>query len=235
MFTPSGLNLASTQLSTLGECVFCVLPSPSPFFLFSPLIQIFNFCSPGLLLLLLLRHSTCQDRPGSYMHEAIDVESYCEWGVDYLKIDACRGAGYAAHNTSWIKFRAAIDACTKKRGYPIVMSVESCDDPSDSGCGAWIGKLANLWRTCGDIQAYFGSVMRNAADNTKMASRAGPTGGPLGGGRWNDAGALMLALPWLSTARCMFLFCSCSLPSSPLTSHTYLIFTFLSFRHAASW
>jgi hypothetical protein len=78
-------------------------------------------------------------------------------------------------------------------------------------------------------------VMRNAADNTKMASRAGPTGGPLGGGRWNDAGALMLALPWLSTARCMFLFCSCSLPSSPLTSHTYLIFTFLSFRHAASW
>lgn len=169
------------------------------------------------------------------MHEAIDVESYCEWGVDYLKIDACRGAGYAAHNTSWIKFRAAIDACTKKRGYPIVMSVESCDDPSDSGCGAWIGKLANLWRTCGDIQAYFGSVMRNAADNTKMASRAGPTGGPLGGGRWNDAGALMLALPWLSTARCMFLFCSCSLPSSPLTSHTYLIFTFLSFRHAASW
>lgn len=26
------------------------------------------------------------------------------------------------------------------------------------GCGLWIGQLANLWRTCGDIQATFASV-----------------------------------------------------------------------------
>jgi hypothetical protein len=165
------------------------------------------------------QHSfTCQRRPGSYMHEEIDVESYCDWGyvhwlfnsclltstlplridpylcpfppslsVDYLKVDACRGEGYKAHNTSWIKFRAAIDACTKRRGYPIVLSVESCDDPSPGGCGEWIGDLANLWRTCGDIQATFASVMRNVAENTKMAKFAGPTGGPGGGGHWNDA------------------------------------------------
>ena len=25
---------------------------------------------------------TCQRRPGSWMHEAVDVESYCDWGVD---------------------------------------------------------------------------------------------------------------------------------------------------------
>ena len=156
---------------------------------------------------------TCQDRPGSYMHEAIDVESYCNWGVDYLKIDACRGAGYAQHNTSWIKFRAAIDACSKKRGFPIVMSVESCDDPSASGCGAWIGKLANLWRTGGDIQAYFGSVMGNAAENTKMAAHAGPTGGPLGGGRWNDPDMLQVCvciLVCLCVCGCVHVFvCRC--------------------------
>ena len=155
---------------------------------------------------------TCQDRPGSYMHEAIDVESYCDWGVDYLKIDACRGAGYAQHNTSWIKFRAAIDACSKKRGFPIVMSVESCDDPSASGCGAWIGKLANLWRTGGDIQAYFGSVMGNAAENTKMAAQAGPTGGPLGGGRWNDPDMLQVCvcvLVCLCVSVCVCGLCPC--------------------------
>eukprot|EP01052_Picozoa_sp_SAG31_P050997 SAG31_NODE_11903_length_987_cov_1.478604_3_plen_74_part_00 len=33
---------------------------------------------------------TCQRRPGSYMHEAIDVQSYCDWGVDYLKLGQTR-------------------------------------------------------------------------------------------------------------------------------------------------
>ena len=31
----------------------------------------------------------------SWLHEAVDVDSYCEWGVDYLKLDACSGRGYA--------------------------------------------------------------------------------------------------------------------------------------------
>jgi hypothetical protein len=108
-------------------------------------------------------------------------------GVNFdLSRDACSGKGYPQHNTSWIKFRAAIDECSQKRGFPMVLSVESCDDPS--GCGLWIGQLANLWRTCGDIQATFASVMRNVAENTKMAKWAGPSGGPLNGGHWNDAG-----------------------------------------------
>jgi hypothetical protein len=39
----------------------------------------------------------------------------------------------------------------------------------------------------GDIQATFKSVLGYAASNTRMASVAGPNGGPLGGGHWNDA------------------------------------------------
>ena len=85
--------------------------------------------------------------------------------------DACSGKGYPQHNTSWIKFRAAIDECSQKRGFPMVLSVESCDDPS--GCGLWIGQLANLWRTCGDIQATFASVMRNVAENAQHQSSSG--------------------------------------------------------------
>jgi alpha-galactosidase len=71
----------------------------------------------------------------------------------------------------------------------MVLSVESCD--SDS-CGQWIGGLANLWRTCGDIQGYWGSVMDNVRENNKMAKWAGPHGGPLDGGHWNDADMLQV-------------------------------------------
>ena len=142
------------------------------------------------------REQTCQRRPGSWEHEAIDVQSYCDWGVDYLKIDQCQGQRYAALNTSWIKFRAAIDECSKRRGFPMVMSIESCDDPA--ACGTWVGSLANLWRTGGDIQAYFGSVLSNAAKNTRMAAVAGPTGGPLNGGHWNDPDMLQVGTIGLS-------------------------------------
>ena len=158
------------------------------------------------------------------MHEELDVESYCEWGVDYLKLDACSGRGYSDHNTSWIKFRAAIDACSKRRGFPMVLSVESCDDPD--GCGLWIGDLANLWRTCGDIQATFASVMRNVAENTKMAKWAGPTGGPLNGGHWNDAGPCQHSI----VCGCLLLYATDRFSLSDTRS-----FFCDGCRHASSW
>jgi hypothetical protein len=43
-----------------------------------------------------------------------------------LKIDLCGGEQYPHLNQSWIKFRKAFDECAKKRGSPIVMSVEYC-------------------------------------------------------------------------------------------------------------
>jgi hypothetical protein len=49
-----------------------------------------------------------------------------------------------------------------------------------------------LTRTRARAQATFASVLRNVAENTKMAARAGPTGGPLGGGHWNDADMLQV-------------------------------------------
>tara|TARA_B110000208_G_scaffold179560_1_gene228491 strand:+ start:872 stop:1585 length:714 start_codon:yes stop_codon:yes gene_type:complete len=32
--------------------------------------------------------TTPQGRPGLFQHEAIDVKTFCEWGVDYLKLDS---------------------------------------------------------------------------------------------------------------------------------------------------
>ena len=126
------------------------------------------------------REMTCQLRPGSWRFEAIDIDTYCRWGVAYVKTDACDGRGWSENNVTWIDFRAGIARC--EAGAPnrtIVLSVESC---SNAACGAWIGGLANLWRTTGDIQATWRSVLSNLDNNNVMAPFAGP-------GHFNDPGA----------------------------------------------
>ena len=125
------------------------------------------------------REYTCQDRPGSWRFEAIDVDTYCRWKIDYVKTDACGGRGWPQDNITWIDFRAGITRCTSGGGRPIVLSVESCNDPRPGGCSGWIGSLANLWRTTGDIQATFSSVLSNLDENNGMAAFGGP-------GHWND-------------------------------------------------
>ena len=119
---------------------------------------------------------------------------------------------------SWIKFRAAVDQCFATRKTPMVLSVESCDDPSPGGCGGWIGDLANLWRTCGDIQGDFASVMRNVEENSKMAAFQGPTGGPAagGGGRWNDADMMQVGNIGMSQTEQTTHFALWCLMASPL-------------------
>ena len=129
---------------------------------------------------------TCQSRYGSYMHEMIDVITYCNWNISYIKVDSCKGTDYSHPNQSWVKFRDAID---HNCSHPIVLSVESCS--TVSGCGQWIGKLANLWRTTGDVQDNWASIMSNADNTEKMYSIAGP-------GHWNDPDMLQIGNPGLS-------------------------------------
>jgi Alpha galactosidase A len=111
------------------------------------------------------REFTCQERPGSWRFESIDIDTYCAAGIDYVKTDACGGRGWPQDNTTWILFRTGITKCVASGGRDMVLSVESC---SDASCGAWIPKLANLWRTTGDIQATFASVLSNLDNNNKM-------------------------------------------------------------------
>lgn len=107
-----------------------------------------------------------------------------------MQVDGCFGDHWPQANQSWILFRQGLDECAKRGGRKIVLSVESCDDPA--GCGEWIGGLANTWRTGGDIQATFASVLANLEATNRMATWQGPTGGPLGGGRFNDADMLQV-------------------------------------------
>ena len=95
--------------------------------------------------------------------------------IDYIKIDGCQGAQDA--QTSWTLFHQGLEECYNRTGRQIVMSVESCDDPTT--CGQFVADLANLWRTSGDIQNTWASVMNNIHANNKMARVARP-------GHFND-------------------------------------------------
>jgi hypothetical protein len=126
---------------------------------------------------------TCQNRPGSYMHEELDAKTYCDWGLDYLKVDNCGGDNWKQTNTSWIKFHEEFESCRQRTGRPIVLSVEYCS--TVDGCGEWIAETANLWRTTGDIQSTWSSVMSNIHQQEPMYKIAKP-------GHFNDPDMLQI-------------------------------------------
>jgi len=110
---------------------------------------------------------TCQNRPGSYDHEAQDAAFYAANKVTYQKNDDCGGTMWPEMNTSWINFRNAFEKDFGPDHMPII-SVEYCKDPEK--CGRWIADVANMARTTGDIQANFNGIMNNADGNDKVAA-----------------------------------------------------------------
>lgn len=132
---------------------------------------------------------TCQKLPGSLGHEEIDMKTFAEWGVDYIKMDSC----YAEKNgrTSWDDyaiFRTAIDIS----GRPMVLSI------SDFGNAAWAwggSESAQLWRTSGDIRSNMVSIY-NCAETSGGSERIHPAFNGLwqfaGPGHWNDPDMLQV-------------------------------------------
>lgn len=114
---------------------------------------------------------TCEDRPGSLDHEAQDMQTYADWGVDLVKVDWC----YAEHldaATQYGLFRDGILAS----GREILLSI--CNwgfqDP-----WVWGPETGQMWRTSGDIKDGLLPLMYNLMAVEPLAAFAGP-------GRWND-------------------------------------------------
>lgn len=165
---------------------------------------------------------TCQNRPGAYAHEAIDAATYCEWGLDYLKNDNCGGTNWPSENTSWINFQKGFDECYAKTGRYIVKSIEYCNDPTQ--CGQWIGGVANTWRTVGDVQSTWSSVMGNIHANNKMASVVNNAQAAANGqGNFNDADMLEIGNVGLSFIEQQTMMALWSLAASPLLAGTDII------------
>jgi alpha-galactosidase len=87
---------------------------------------------------------TCQKRPGSRGHEAIDAGTYAEWGVDYLKYDWCNTEGQDTRDAY-----ALMSQALRATGRPIVFSI--CEWGSTRPW-LWASGIGHLWRATGDIQ-----------------------------------------------------------------------------------
>jgi len=114
---------------------------------------------------------TCQGRPGTLGHEEQDARTFAAWGVDYVKEDWCHARGLDAP-TQYAKFRDAL----AHSGRAIVFSI--CEWGSNLPW-EWAPQTGNLWRTTGDIEDTWSSMLDNLDQSAQHSSVAGP-------GRWND-------------------------------------------------
>jgi len=114
---------------------------------------------------------TCAGRPGSKGYEYKDAQRYAEWGVDYLKYDWCYTEGQNSR-TSYQLMRNALEAA----GRPIVFSI--CEWGSTQPW-LWARGIGHLWRTTGDIQPTWESIMHILDLQVGLEKYAGPGG-------WND-------------------------------------------------
>eukprot|EP01117_Protostelium_nocturnum_P015908 TRINITY_DN6201_c0_g2_i1.p2 TRINITY_DN6201_c0_g2~~TRINITY_DN6201_c0_g2_i1.p2 ORF type:complete len:417 (-),score=126.61 TRINITY_DN6201_c0_g2_i1:2071-3231(-) len=114
---------------------------------------------------------TCQRRPGSLGYEQLDARSYASWGIDYLKYDNCWNQN--------LPVRPRYEAMAKalqEAGNKIFFSL--CEWGTDSPA-IWGPKIANSWRSTGDIADNWNQMLLNILINDAGADLAGPGG-------WND-------------------------------------------------
>ncbi|HEV2636200.1 MAG TPA: ricin-type beta-trefoil lectin domain protein [Actinocrinis sp.] len=115
---------------------------------------------------------TCAGYPGSLGHEQQDANTFASWGVDYLKYDNCNNQGVSSL-TRYTAMKNALAAT----GRQIALSL--CVWGQDSVATTWGPSTGDLWRTTGDIQANFSSMLSNFNTNVQLAGSAHP-------GQWND-------------------------------------------------
>jgi len=114
---------------------------------------------------------TCQKRPGSYDHELQDVNTYADWGVDYVKIDWCHAEGLDPE-VQYSKFRDALAQAKR----PMVFSICNWGVKAP---WTWGPHTGNLWRTTGDISDHYDRMSVIGFSQDGLEKFAGP-------GHWND-------------------------------------------------
>ncbi|MFF7159407.1 ricin-type beta-trefoil lectin domain protein [Streptomyces sp. NPDC008139] len=160
---------------------------------------------------------TCGGYPGSLGHESTDAQSFASWGVDYLKYDNCySGPGCALNScpngnpqpaeTRYTAMRNALAAT----GRPILYSL--CNWGQDN-VWTWGSGVGNSWRTTGDINASYSSMLSIFHSNVGLASYAGP-------GHWNDPDMLEVGNGSLTTTESRTEFSLWSEMAAPLIAGT---------------
>jgi len=144
---------------------------------------------------------TCAGYAASLDHEQQDADLYAQWGIDYLKYDLCSfrkdTMQAKAPNDEAEQMRLMVAAygkmgkALKSTGHPIVYSLCQYGWDSVWEWGPSVG--ANLWRTTGDVQANWLSIVSIINQQAGLAKYAGP-------GHWNDPDMLEVGNGKLSLA-----------------------------------
>jgi alpha-galactosidase len=119
--------------------------------------------------------ATCAGFPGSLGHEAVDAQSFADWGIDYLKYDNCNNAGSSTKEEYIARYSAMRDALANT-GRQIVYSI--CEWGVNEPW-TWAPAVGNLWRTTGDISDSWSSLKSIIRQNVDLHPFAKP-------GAWND-------------------------------------------------
>ncbi len=116
--------------------------------------------------------TTCAGYPASLGNEQRDANLWASWGIDYLKYDNC---GDHQGRTGQERYTAMRDALART-GRAIFFAI--CNWGNDNVI-QWGPPTGNSWRTTGDIQGNWNSVMGILDSQPRWAGISGP-------GAWND-------------------------------------------------
>ncbi|XP_058779359.1 alpha-galactosidase-like [Vicia villosa] len=147
-------------------------------------------------------NQTCSKKmPGSLGHEVQDAKTFASWGIDYLKYDNCEN-----NNIDPKERYPAMSEALLKSGRPIFFSL--CEWGSEDPA-TWAKSVGNSWRTTGDINDKWDSMISRADQNNKWASYAGPGG-------WNDPDMLEVGNGGMTTEEYRAHFSIWALAKAPL-------------------
>lgn len=132
--------------------------------------------------------TTCGGYPASAGYEALDAQTFAEWGVDYLKVDGCGPAGYYPQGYK------AMGVALENSGRDIEYS---CSWPAyiDSGnetakpFQTFIDDGCNGWRNWNDIQCNWGSLGSIIDHWGEYGKVLQPYAAP---GHWHDMDMLLI-------------------------------------------
>jgi alpha-galactosidase len=139
--------------------------------------------------------------PGGLDHEDQDARLFASYGVDYLKYDNCNNQGRDAVQR-YTRMRDALAAT----GRPIILAL--CEW-GENQPWRWAGAVGNLWRTTGDIEDNWGSVLNIIRQNSVLAAYAKP-------GFWNDPDMLEVGNGGMTDTEYRTHFSLWSMMSAPL-------------------
>jgi alpha-galactosidase len=139
----------------------------------------------------------CDGMAGGQGYETMDAARYAEWGVDYLKVTHC-GVGMVPRN-------AVVDLAAALAGTdrPMVLSLAT------GSFEEWMRDTVQVWRTSGDVQPTWSSIVSEIDATVPLAAYARP-------GAFNDPDMLELGNGSLTVAEQRVQFSVWSILSAPL-------------------